>query len=392
MSIASGHLEDIPRAPPWIARLTDFVRQARSNGFRLGVREVTEALQIAERVGITDRQRMRWGLRSLMCSNHEDWQRFDELFDTYWMPANRCSTVESSHGGRLDRGLLVARLAGGEAESSADRSQNAHDGDASGDGVREGASASESRDRMDFRQLRDEGQMREMERQVERLARRMRRRLERRYRLRHQGQRIHLRRTIRASLRYGGTPLDLVFRERRREMPRLLLLLDVSRSMSFYSYLFLRFARGILQAFRDADAFVFHTRLIHVTEALADQNLEGVRTRLAVLSAGWSGGTRIGECLSAFNRDYARRIVNARSVVVMVSDGYDTGEPETLAAQMEILKLRARAVVWLNPLLGRAGYQPVAKGMQAALPFVDLFASANSLQSLAALEPKLAAL
>lgn len=379
-------------AGPWVTRLVEFLRQARHNGFRLGVGEEMEALAIAERVDITNRERLRWGLRSLMCSNHEDWQRFDALFDTYWLPPNRQSITQSANRGRVDSGAGPARLAGGDAEQTADRAEGGNDADAGEGGAREGASRGALTERIDFRQLQDEGQMRAMERQVERLAQRIRQRLLRRQRVRRLGRRIHLRRTIRASLRYGGMPLELIHRQRRRELPRLLLLLDVSRSMSFYSYLFLRFARGVLRAFKDADAFVYHTRLIHVTEALADRNLETVRTRLAVLSAGWAGGTRIGDCLCAFNRDYGRRIVNGRTIVVIVSDGYDTGAPETLAAEMARLQRRARSVVWLNPLLGREGYEPVAQGMRAALPFIDLFAPANNLKSLADLEPRLAAL
>jgi uncharacterized protein with von Willebrand factor type A (vWA) domain len=379
-------------ASPWVTRLVDFVRQARHNGFRLGIQEEIEALSIAERVNISNQQRLRWGLRSLMCCDREDWQRFDELFDRYWLPSNRQSMTESPNRGRIDRGAGLARLASGDAERTADQAEDGNDPEAHDGGTREGASHRELNERSDFRQLQDEGQMQEMERLVERLARRIRRRLTRRQKVKRLGQRIHLRRTIRASLRYGGTPLDLVYRQRRRDRPRLLLLLDVSRSMSFYSYLFLRFARGILRSFKDADAFVYHTRLVHVSEALTGHNLDAMRTRLAVLSAGWSGGTRIGDSLRAFNRDYGRRTVNGRTIVVIVSDGYDTGEPETLSTEMASLKSRARAVVWLNPLLGREGYQPVAKGMQAALPFVDLFAPANNLQSLAALEPRLAAL
>ena len=379
-------------APPWVSRLVDFVRQARRNGFQLGIQEEIDALSIAERVNISNRQRLRWGLRSLICSSREDWQRFDELFERYWLPPNRQSMTESPNRGRIDQSAGLGRLASGDAERTADRAEDGSDPEAHGGGAREGASHSELHERTDFRQLQDEGQMQEMERLVERLARRIRRRLTRRQKVKRLGQRIHLRRTIRASLRYGGTPLDLVYRQRRRDLPRLLLLLDVSRSMSLYSYLFLRFARGILRSFKDADAFVYHTRLLHVTEALTGHDLEAMRTRLAVLSAGWSGGTRIGESLQAFNRDYGRRTVNGRTIVVIVSDGYDTGAPETLSAEMARLSSRARAVVWLNPLLGREGYQPVAKGMQAALPFVDVFAPANNLNSLAALEPRLAAL
>ena len=379
-------------APPWVSRLVDFVRQARRNGFQLGIQEEIDALSIAERVDISNRQRLRWGLRSLICSNREDWQRFDELFERYWLPPNRQSMTESPNRGRIDQSAGLGRLDSGDAERTADRAEDGSDPEAHGGGAREGASHSELHERTDFRQLQDEGQMQEMERLVERLARRIRRRLTRRQKVKRLGQRLHLRRTIRASLRYGGTPLDLVYRQRRRDLPRLLLLLDVSRSMSLYSYLFLRFARGILRSFKDADAFVYHTRLLHVTEALTGHDLEAMRTRLAVLSAGWSGGTRIGESLQAFNRDYGRRTVNGRTIVVIVSDGYDTGAPETLSAEMAGLSSRARAVVWLNPLLGREGYQPVAKGMQAALPFVDVFAPANNLNSLAALEPRLAAL
>ena len=200
---------------------------------------------------------------------------------------------------------------------------------------------------------------------------------------------MHLRRTIRNSLRYGGTPLELIFKERRRQLPRLVLLLDVSRSMSLYSYLFLRFARGVLGAFRDSHAFVYHTRLVPVSEVLRERDIDKVKEKLAIISLGWSGGTRIGECVEHFNLEHARKILGSRSIVVMVSDGYDTGPPELLAEQLGRIQRCARKVVWLNPLLGRDDYQPLARGMQAALPYIDVFAPAHSLKSLAALESQL---
>ena len=110
------------------------------------------------------------------------------------------------------------------------------------------------------------------------------------------------------------------------------------------------------------------------------------------MAQGWSGGTRIGESLATFNRSYAASVLNRRSVVIIVSDGYDTGPPEQLAAELAALRRRARRVVWLNPMLGWQGYEPVARGMAAALPHVDLFAPAHNLESLAALEPYLAGL
>ena len=142
-------------------------------------------------------------------------------------------------------------------------------------------------------------------------------------------------------------------------------------------------------SFREADGFVFHTRLVHLGPALRERNTERAIERLALLAEGWAGGTRIGECLAAFNRHHAARVLNGRTVVVIVSDGYDTGPPEALAKEMARLKRRARRIVWLNPLLGWPGYEPSAGGMAAALPFVDLFAPAHNLPSLAALEQAL---
>jgi uncharacterized protein with von Willebrand factor type A (vWA) domain len=151
-----------------------------------------------------------------------------------------------------------------------------------------------------------------------------------------------------------------------------------------------RFLHGVVDSFHEAEAFVFHTRLAHVSPSLRDRNVTRAVEKLALMAEGIGGGTRIGECLSTFNRWHAGRVINSRTVVMIVSDGYDTGEPERLGNEMRRLRRRARRNVWLNPLIGWRDYQPSARGMQAALPYVDLFAPAHSLESLAALEPYLA--
>lgn len=369
---------------PLVTRIVGFVHLLRRQGFEVGIREGLDALRVAEHCTLLDRQRLRWGLRSLLCGNVDEWRAFDELFDVYWLPTRRATRVESSPA--VKREELDAHGGRGGDTAEADQPQAGDDDDADAGGARGGASRRETTAETDFHLLSDARQMREMERLVERLARRMRRRLLRRQRIARWGRRIHLRRTIRNSLRYGGTPLELAFTRRRRQLPRLVLLLDVSRSMSMYSYLFLRFARGVLGAFRDAHAFVYHTRLVPVTEVLRERNVDSIREKLALISLGWSGGTRIGESVQRFNRQYARKLLNSRSIVVMVSDGLDTGTPELLADQLRLIRRRAGKIVWLNPLVGRDGYQPLAGGMQAALPFIDVFASAHSLKSLAALE------
>jgi uncharacterized protein with von Willebrand factor type A (vWA) domain len=144
-----------------------------------------------------------------------------------------------------------------------------------------------------------------------------------------------------------------------------------------------------VENYAKSEAFVFHTRLVNMSAALKERDIERAVERMTLMAAGWSGGTRIGESLRTFNNNYAKSVVNARTVVMIVSDGYDTGAPEILAQEMVRLKRRAKRVVWLNPMIGWQGYAPVAAGMVAALPHIDLFAPAHNLESLAKLAPYL---
>jgi uncharacterized protein len=368
-------------------RILEFVRLLRANHFRAGVQEAMDALRVAEVVNATEPDRLRWGLRALLCSNAADWSRFDQLFERYWQRPER-GAVELKVSGTLARldGLDAGPALGADQRRSSGGPEAGH-----GDhGV--GASARDAVTRSDFRLAELNRDTWPLEQWIEQLARRMRKRLLRRYHNRRKGRRIHMRRTLRRSLRYGGLPLELTFQRRRRELPRLVLITDVSRSMNVYSYFFLRFARAIVGGFKGADAFVFHTRLMHVTDLLRERDRHRWKEKLAWIAAGWGGGTRIGESLQSFHRDYARRRVDSRTFVFIVSDGYDTGEPELLGEQVRRLRQRARRVVWLNPLLGRADYTPAAGGMQAALPHLDLFAPAHNLESLMKIEHMLATL
>lgn len=372
-------------------RLVEFVRLLRSNDFTVGVAEEIDAQRVALHGGIARPDNLRWGLRALLCSDLDDWQRFDALFDAYWLPGNVSSRIQTAGG---LSGRAAERMEPGQetGETRQPHQSEDEDGvDVGGDGTRGGASQQETLERADFGALADTGQMRALERLVESLARRMRRRLVRRERIQRVGTRLHLRHTIRASLPFGGTPLKLAFRQRRRRQPRLILLTDVSRSMSMYSFLFLRFARGLVTAFRNADAFACHTRLVHISDALRQPDQTRLAQSLALISQGWSGGTRLGASLATLVHDYGRYL-NSKTVLIIVSDGFDTGEPAELAHQLAALRQRCRRIVWLNPLLGRPGYEPKTGAMLAALPHLDLFAPAHNLQSLAALESELATL
>ena len=201
-----------------------------------------------------------------------------------------------------------------------------------------------------------------------------------------------LRRTLRRSFRTGGEPLERRFRARRRRRRRLVLVLDVSGSMADYSRALLVFAHAALRADRRWEAFCFGTRLTRVTRALAVTRPDEALDRAADEVVDWNGGTRIGECIKELLDEYGHRGLVRGAVVVLCSDGLEIGDPELLAEQMARLSRLAYRVIWLNPLKGDAAYEPLARGMHAALPFVDVFAAGHNLASLEELGLELAQL
>ncbi len=199
-----------------------------------------------------------------------------------------------------------------------------------------------------------------------------------------------LRRTLRRSFRTGGELAERAWRERRRQQRRLVLLLDVSGSMDAYSRALVMFAHGALRSGRRVEAFCFGTRLTRVTRALAAADVDEALRRAAAEVVDWDGGTRIGEALKAFLDEHGHGGLARGALVLICSDGLEVGDPELLAEQMARLSRLAHRVVWLNPLQEDPAYEPLARGMKAALPYVDLFASGHSLASLEELGAALA--
>jgi uncharacterized protein len=376
-------------------RLAGFIRTLRDNGFRVGLTEASDAGRVLASPVARRPALLKSALRALLCATRPDWERFDGIFEAYWLGRFvrhvQRSSVVTNKPGPLQR--LLERGASGKPQGAADnvdRQEGAGEDEHHARGRREGASATEVLERMDLRHIIDPQEIAAAHALAERLAHRMRARLVRRQQSRRSGRMVDLRKTIHHSVSRGGTPVDLVWRRRKERPLRLVMLLDASGSMSLYTAFFVRFVHGVIDAFREAEAFVFHTRLAHVSPSLRERDPGRAVDRLALMAEGIGGGTRIGESLATFNRWHAARVINSRTAVMIMSDGYDTGDPGQLAAQMRRLRRRCRRIIWLNPLIGWSDYTPQARGMQAALPYVDLFAPAHNLESLAALEPYLA--
>ena len=398
MSVAAVSTSGDGIGEPARRRLAGFVRTLRDNGFKIGLAETRDALEVLASPLAVRPSSLKPALRSLFCATHSDWERFDEIFEAFWQ----------------GRGIHQARtLAGSALESRAparhlkdvgpragtpglpdhvERRHDDDDGDSAGDGRgrREGASRFENLTSADLRHITDPADIAQAHALAARLSRAMRARLVRRERVRRRGRRLDLRRTIHRNVSHGGTLVELAWRRRKIKPLRLVFLLDASGSMSPYTTFFVRFLHGVVDAFRESEAFVFHTRLAHVSASLRDRDVTRAVDKLSLMAQGIGGGTKIGESLATFNRWHARRVINSRTAVMIVSDGYDTGTPEQLGEEMRRLRRRCRRIIWLNPLIGWRDYSPQARGMQAALPYIDLFAPAHNLESLAALEPYLA--
>ena len=362
------------------ARLAGFPGFLRANGFAVGGGDAVQVLDTAQRVGVLDPQLLRWSLQALLCGRCDEWRRFDELFDAWFLPPNQWKKAEI-------RAVDGGHLSGGDPNARGDQNGAVDDDDEAR--PRHLASREETLSSADFRALTEREHALDIEALMRRFARRLKRlQLRREARARH-GRRLDLQATIRRSVSSGGTPFHLVWKNHRRVRPRLVLLLDVSRSMALYSFFYLRLARAISSELADVHSFIFHTRVTGVSEALRDPDPWRAQERLHLIAQGWAGGTRIGESIAQFNREHAPRLVHSRTAVLILSDGYDTGEPQVLSDALAALRKRARRIVWLNPLCNRPGYAPISQGMVAAMPHLDLLAPGADLNSIAAVLPNI---
>jgi uncharacterized protein len=217
----------------------------------------------------------------------------------------------------------------------------------------------------------------------------MSQRLSRRLTISQRPTRIDLRRSIRRNINRGGEPFVLAYKGKKPRKNKLVILLDISGSMNFYSLFLVRFAYALQACFDRVHTYLFSTNVVEISDLLRTRNLPEALRKLSQRAAGWSGGTRIGESLRQFNHSYGRKLLSRDTIFIILSDGWDTGAPELLASQLRKTKARVQKILWLNPLLGLKDYQPLTRGMAAALPYVDVFAPAHNLESLLALEKHL---
>ena len=374
-----------------VERVVGFCRLLREGGVQVTPAESIDAVRALEWIDVADPADFRFSLRAVLTTRRDDLDLFDALFAEWWGVST--DDRQSDRGSPPRRRRPDARAPAGAVDGTTVLTRWSK----AGDPVEENdvtaiatPSTRESRARKDFAAF-DADELAEVERLARLIARRLNARRSRRWRPARggQGARVDLRRTIRLSLKTGGDIIELARRERKRRRTKLVALCDVSGSMDLYSRFLLQFLYAFQHAFSRVETFAFSTRLVRITDELARDDYRAALDALARSEAGWSGGTKIGASVAEFVAAWPR-LIDRRTVVIVLSDGWDTGEPEVLGDALRSIHRRAGRVVWLNPLLGSPSYQPLTRGMQAALPHVDVFAAAHNLTSMGALARHLA--
>jgi hypothetical protein len=370
----------VPDPADLLPRLGAFARLLHDAGLEAGPRRLTDAARALNHIDLKREADFRNALRAVFVGRKEDIATFEAAFDIFWAPPDPRVTAGMIPGRNRALRLSPERAKAWSNALGLNRSQMSREQEErSVPATSSGYSAEELLRQKDFDEMSWE-ETQQVRRLLEEAPWRVAERRTRRMRPGRRG-RIDLRRSARHAIRSSGELIRLFRRRPRMRRRPIVLICDVSGSMERYSRLLMIFAYAIARR-EDLETFVFSTRLTRITRQLRQRDLDKSLDAVGKGVHDFSGGTRIGDALADFNRHWARRVLGHGAVVVIVSDGWDRGDPELLKAELIHLRRSAHRLVWLNPLLGSAGYQPLTRGMAAALPYCDDFLSAHNVQAL----------
>lgn len=399
---------DLERGSQLLDRVIGFGRYLRLVGIPATLGQTMDFAKAIPSVGLI-REDFKLAGRATFVTRKEDGVLFDKAFDLYW----RYSTFADDDGSFDELADLVPpdqanddddqsippppgkeRQRGKDDENAEKRmgQREVLEGESADDAdpdVMLTYSASEALKGKDFAQFTPE-EMARAKFLMEKIAWKIAMRRSRRTVRASKGMYLDLRRSLRTNMKYGGEPVELSKRRRKMKPRRVVLICDISGSMDRYSRLLLQFVHTVEQGLNRAEVFVFGTRLTRITRQLRVRNIDAALERVSKEVQDWAGGTRIGESLLTFNTRWGRRVLGQGAIVLIISDGWDRGDVDVLRREMARLQRSSFRLIWLNPLLGSPTYQPLTRGIQAALPYVDDFLPVHNLDSLEALAIALA--
>jgi hypothetical protein len=387
---------DLPDDPKLSHNITHFARALRAAGLPVGPGRVLDAIRAVAAAGFSSRMDFFYTLRACLVTRPEHLVVFAQVFRLYWrdpryMEHMMAMMLPAIRGVQEDRSAQAAEKRAAEAlldgvmrdapqieEHDTDEVQIEIDATAT-------MSGEERLRRLDFEQM-STAEAAEAKRMLARLTLPVKPFASRRGMAAPNGARMDARRTLRAGLRHGGELRRIHWQKPRERWPNLVVLCDISGSMSQYSRMVLHFLHAVANhkgaGWAKVHAFTFGTRLTNITRQLATRDADAALAAAGKQAQDWEGGTRIGACLHAFNRDWSRRVMGQGAVVLLITDGLDREEAGQLGHEMERLHLSARRLIWLNPLLRWDGFAPKAQGIRAMLPHVDAFRAGHSVATL----------
>jgi len=387
---------ELPETPQLATNITHFARALRKAGLPAGPGRVADAIAAVAEAGFTERADFYYTLQACFTSRPEHRQTFAQVFRLYWrdpqflehmmslmLPAVQ-GVAEDRVARPAEKRAAEALLDGAEAPMPEIPAE-----DEGGTEIEIDASLTMSREErlktLDFEQM-SVAEMAEAKRMLARMALNVKPLKTRRFAPAQGGMRPDWRRTMQRAVRRGGEVTEFARAARKTRYPTLVCLCDISGSMSSYSRAVLHFLHAVANqkgaGWAKVHGFTFGTRLTNITRHLAQRDVDAALAAAGAEAQDWEGGTRIGACLTAFNRDWSRRVLGQGAVVLLVTDGLDRDEPEVLEAAMERLHLSARRVIWVNPLLRWDGFAPKAAGIRAMLPHVDAFRAGHNIAAL----------
>ena len=382
------------------SRLLDFTHHMYANGFKTTFDQVFQSLKGIKHIDLSNIDDWKSALKSIYCYNLQTFENFDELFDSFWRNEGRKKTNLERKKNDLNKNKktknIKSILASIEGQTLVnDTTDNDILNNDNGEEVSNetkskiAASYLENNRKTDLKELIDADLQKRIYAAVLKISKSIKHKRSRRLLAKKKGEKLDLRKIVSKSLAYEGYPLKLYKKTKPKKPMKIVTILDISGSMKVYSQIFLTFVKGLVSLNQSVDVYLFHTRLMRVTDYLKENDTLKAVNRISMLTEGFSGGTKIGKSLKEFNNTYSRNSVNGRTVVIIISDGYDTGSSDIVAEQLERLKKRNCKIIWLNPLLGWKNYEPVASSMKAASKYLDLFAPCNTLEHLENLEKEL---
>jgi uncharacterized protein len=362
----------------------NFCRELKKEGIKLTMRQEIDACRALNFIDVLKFADFYATMRTNLISYHDDIPVFDRVFYSFWDFAEKEQTDQPIEGQEKTS----------PQDSPINLEKKPQEETPLGDSARENPeedleeseaptySPAERLKAKDFGDFGDED-LEMIKKAIAMITQRMKVRESRRKKASRKKDFFDLRRTLRKNLRFGGDIIDLAWKTRRINRTHIVLLCDVSGSMERYSHFLIQFLYGLQQRTQGkVETFVFSTRLTRITHILHRENFEKALVKISQTVLDWSGGTKIGESLKIFNRKYSPSVIDRKTIVMIISDGWDRGDEITLQEEMERLKQNAYHVIWLNPLLGSSSYQPTCRGMVTALPYIDQFLPINNLNSL----------